>query len=189
MCEHTNLSAMVGFMSDHVAQHFHADRPRLGPSVSNELLNAGVDAERLRKHLRATSGTLGKCRTGLLRRAVCAVELCRNFHVGSGQPDPLGAHIVHVGKDRRDGTDITRRFGTPCVRFEMFDKDLIQAVVGSKHPGCGWSEARINFFVLTRGHARYSSSHDTAGLAGLIRAIRLLAYRRIRLRIFDGSFE
>src|SRR5437870_986052 len=54
----------------------------------------------LSEHLRAASGALGQSRTGLLRRAVRAVELWWNLQVRSCKPDPLGADIVHVREDR-----------------------------------------------------------------------------------------
>ena len=75
MREHTHLPAMVGFVSKHITQHFRANRPRPGPAVSAKLVNADTTAKRFRQHLRAASGALGQCRTGLLRRAVRAVEL------------------------------------------------------------------------------------------------------------------
>src|SRR5271165_6526445 len=40
MREHAHLSAVVGLVSKHVAQHFQADRPRLGPAVSDKFLDA-----------------------------------------------------------------------------------------------------------------------------------------------------
>jgi hypothetical protein len=33
----------------------------------------------------------------------------------------------------------------------MFDKNLVHAIVGGKHPGCGWAEVRMNR-MLTGGH-------------------------------------
>ncbi len=65
MCEHTDLSAMVGFVSKHVAQHFRADWPRPRPAVSQKLLDAALvlaTAERFSEHLRAASGALGQSR-------------------------------------------------------------------------------------------------------------------------------
>ena len=71
MREHTHLPAMVGFVRQHVAQHFQANRPRRSPAVSANLLDAApTSAERFSKHLRAASGAYGQSRTGLLRRAV-----------------------------------------------------------------------------------------------------------------------
>jgi hypothetical protein len=40
MREHTHLAAMMSFVRKHVAEHFHADRPRLSPAVSVKLLDA-----------------------------------------------------------------------------------------------------------------------------------------------------
>ena len=84
MREHTHLPAMVGFVRKHVAQHFHANRPRRSPAVSAKLLDAApTTAERFSEHLRAASGALGQSRTGLLRRAVRAVELSWNLRCGA----------------------------------------------------------------------------------------------------------
>src|SRR5438270_4489845 len=98
MREHAHLSAMVGFMRKHIAQHFQARRPRLGPAVPAKLLDpAPAIAKNFRQHLRAAGGALGQSRTGLPRRAARAVELCRDLQVRSCKPDPLGTDVVHVG--------------------------------------------------------------------------------------------
>src|SRR6202453_4441473 len=84
MREHAHLPAMVGFVRNHVAQHFHANRPRPSPAVSAKLLDAApATTERLSKHLLAASGALRQSRAGLPRRAVRAIELSRNFQVRS----------------------------------------------------------------------------------------------------------
>src|SRR5437870_6023789 len=137
MREHTYLPAMVGFVRKHVAQHFHANRPRPTPAVSAKLLDPTPTA--------AASGALGQSRTGLLRRAVRAVELCCNLQMRSCKPDPLAADIVHVRKDRRNGADtafagvfagrLGCRFFCPGGRGKMFDKNLVDAVVGEKDLG------------------------------------------------------
>jgi hypothetical protein len=76
MREHAYLPAMVGFMRNHVAEHFRANRPRLRPAVPAKLRDAGPAAvERFGDHLRAASSALGQSRKGLLRRAVRAVKL------------------------------------------------------------------------------------------------------------------
>ena len=138
MREHTHLSAMVGFMSQHVAQHFRANRPGLGPAVSVKLLDASATAERFSQHLRAAGRALGQSLTGLPRRTVRAVELCWNLQMRSCKPDPFAAHIVHVRKNRRNGAGrsvvgCAGRFGSPGGRVKMFDKNLIHAVTGGKN--------------------------------------------------------
>src|SRR5438552_2195091 len=102
-------------------------------------------------------------RAGLLRRAVRAVELWWNLQVRRCKPDPLGADIVHVREDRRNGADVVfagrfgcRRSGPPGGRVKMFDKNLVDAIVGEKDPGgkvldCGSAELSVNL-GLTRGH-------------------------------------
>ena len=88
MRQHTHLPAVVGFVRKHVAQHFQANRPRPSPAVSAKLLDAAfTTAQRLSEHLRAASGALGQSRTGLLRRAVRAIELRWNLQVRSGKPE------------------------------------------------------------------------------------------------------
>jgi len=133
MREHTYLPAMVGFVREHVAQHFQANRPRPSPAVSAKLLDAAsTTAERFSEHLRAASGALGQSRTGLLRRAARAVELWWNLQVRSCQPDPLAADIVHVREDRRNGAGLAGRFGAPGGRVKMFNKKLVHAIIGGK---------------------------------------------------------
>ena len=137
MREHNHLPAMVSFVDEHIAEHFHSDGPRLGPSVSTELLDPAVVAKRIGKHLRATNGAFGQSLASQLWRTLRAVELCRNFQVGSRKFDPLAAHIVNVGEDRRYGADFARRSRSPGERVEMVDKDLIHTIVRGKHLGCG----------------------------------------------------
>src|SRR5207244_411601 len=162
MREHTHLPAMVGFVRKHVAQHFQANRPRPSPAISTKLLDASpTTAERFSEHLRAASGALRQSRTGLLRRAVRAVELSWNLQMRSGKPDPLGADIVHVREDRRNGADLAGRFGAPGSRVKMFDKHLVHAIIGGKDLDCGSAQFRVNLprvnlsrvnLRLTRGH-------------------------------------
>jgi len=157
MREHTHLPAMVGFVRKHVAQHFHANRPRPAPAVSAELLDAGpATAERFSEHLRAASGALGQSRTGLLPRAVRAVELSWNLQVRSCKPHPLGADIVHVREDRRNGADLPGRFGSPGAKVKMFDKNLVHPLIGGKDLDGGSAQLRVNLLSvnlrLTRGH-------------------------------------
>src|SRR5438094_1315449 len=178
MREHTHLPAMVGFVRKHVAQHFQANRPRPSPAVSAKLLDAApTTAERFSEHLRAASGALGQSRAGLLRRAVRAVELWWNLQVRSCKPDPLGADIVHVREDGRNGAGRSvagraGRFGSPGGRVKMFDKNLVHAIVGGKDLDCGSAELSVNLWLtidaLTRGHGSLlldliTSTYDTSG--------------------------
>src|ERR1019366_8896538 len=115
--------------------------------------------------LRAASGALGQSRTGLLRRAVRTVELSRNLQMRSGKPDPLAADIVHVAEDRRNAADVVFaggfagrfgcRFCCPGGGVKMFDKHLVDAIVGEKDLGgrdldCGSAELSVNL-GWTRG--------------------------------------
>jgi len=156
MREHTHLPAMVGFVSKHVAQHFHANRPRPTPAVSAKLLDAASTAERFSEHLRAASGAFGQSGTDLLWRAVRAVELPWTLQVRSCKPDPLAADIVHVGKDRGNAARVAGRFGSPDSRVEMFDNNLVDAIIGGKDLHCGSADSsmnlRLTIGVLTPGH-------------------------------------
>jgi hypothetical protein len=163
MREHTHLPAMVGFVRKHVAQHFHSKRPQPSPAVPAKLLDAApIAAECFGEHLRAASGALVQSRTGLLRRAVRAVELSGNLQVRSCKPDPLAADIVHVRENRRNGADaffagiFAGRFGSPGGRVKMFDKNLVHAIIGDKDLNCGSAELSVNtgltIGVLTRPH-------------------------------------
>jgi hypothetical protein len=162
MREHAHLPAMVGLVRKHVAQHFHANWPRPTPAVSAKLLDAALTTtERFSEHLRAASGALGQSRTGLLRRAVRALELSWNLQVRSCEPDPLAADIVHVREDRGNGAGLAGRFGSPGGRVKMLDKNLVHAIIGGKNLDCGSAELSVNpglkipgltIDVLTRGH-------------------------------------
>jgi hypothetical protein len=156
MREHTYLPTMVGFVREHVAQHFRANRPRLSPAISVKLLNAAPTAERFGKHLPAASGALGQSRAGLRRRAVRTVQLSWNLQVRSCKPDPLGADVVHVREDGRDGAGLAGRFGFPRGRVKMLDKNLIDAIIGGKDLDRGSAQLSAQLSVnlgLTRGHS------------------------------------
>jgi hypothetical protein len=75
---------------------------------------------------------------------VGAVELSWNLQVRSCKPDPLGADIVHVREDRRNGADPAGRFGSPGGRVEMLDKNLVHAIIGGKDLDCGSAEWSVN---------------------------------------------
>ena len=162
MREHTHLPAMVGLVSKHVAEHFRADRPRPTPAVSAKLLDATLAiAERFSEHFRAARGALGQSRAGLLPRTARAVELSWNFQVRSGKPDPLGTHIVHVREDGRNTADLAGRFGSPGGRVKMFDKNLVDALIGGKNLERGSAELSVDLWLtklgltdirLTHGH-------------------------------------
>ncbi len=132
--EHDDLSAMVGFVGEHVEQHFGADWPGSRPSVSEKMLDWIVaSAERFGEHVCAAGGAFGQLRAGLLRGAVRPVEQRRHVEMRSVEPHPLAANIVHVGENGRDGAGVAGWFRFPGERVEMFDDRLIEAIVRGKH--------------------------------------------------------
>lgn len=142
MREHAHLPAVVSFVGNHVAQHFRSHRPRLGPAISVKFLDASVAAKRLGKHVRTAGSALRQSRTRLLRRAGRAIELPRDLQMWSCKPDPLGTDIVHVGEDCSDGADLARGFGSPGGGLEIFDQELIDAIVSGKDLDSGSAELR-----------------------------------------------
>ena len=58
---------------------------------------------------------------------------------------------MHVRKDGRNGADLAGRLGSPGGRVQMFDKNLIYAIIGAKDLDCGSAELSMSL-VLTRGH-------------------------------------
>src|SRR5258707_2684763 len=163
MRQHTYLPAMVGFVRKHVAQHFHANRPRPTPAVSKKLLDAATTTERFREHFRAASGALGQSRTGLLRRAVRAVELSWNLQVRSREPDPLSADVVHVREDRGNAASLAGRSGFPGGRVKMLDKNLVHALIGGKDLDSGSAQLRVSLlFARSRSIARDIFAAHTA---------------------------
>jgi hypothetical protein len=160
MREHTHLPAMVGFVRKHVAEHFRANRPRPSPAVSAKLLDAALTtAERFSEHLRAASGALGQPCAGLLRRAARAIDLSWNLQVRSCKPDPLAADIVHVREDRGNGTDFAGRFGSPGGRAKMFDKNLVDAIIGGKDLDRSPAKLSLNPGFTKLGLANFGSTN------------------------------
>jgi hypothetical protein len=152
MREHAHLPPMVGFMRKHVAQHFHANRPRPSPAVSAKLRDPSpATAKGFSEHLGTASGALGQSRTGLPRGAAHAVELSWNFQVRSCKPNPLAADIVHVREDRSNRADLARRFCSPSGGVKMFDKNLVDAIVGGKDLDRRSAKLSVRL-VLTGGH-------------------------------------
>jgi hypothetical protein len=82
---------------------------------------------------------------------MCAVEQPWNFQVRSGEPDPLGADIVHVSEDGRDGASLAGWFGFPGGRVKMFDKKLVDAIIDRKYLACCGAEWSLRL-ECTRGH-------------------------------------
>jgi hypothetical protein len=169
MREHEHLPAMVGFVSEHVAEHLGADRPRFSPAVPAKLLDAAfVIAKGFGEHLGAADGALGQSCTGLPGCAVGAVELGWNLQVWGCEPDPLAADVVHVGEDGCNGAGLAGRFGWrlcfPGGRVKMFDEKLVHAIVGGKDLYRGAAEFSVNL-GLTLGHGSYSLTYSTSGLS------------------------
>jgi hypothetical protein len=152
MREHTYLPAMVGFMRHHIAKHFRTNRPGPSPAVPKKLINdklidAGLTlttAERFGQHLRAASSALSQFHSGLLRRAVRAIELIWNLQVRSGKADPLAAHIVHVRENCPDSADVVRWLRLPRGWVQIFDKNLVHALISRKNPHCSAPELSLN---------------------------------------------
>src|SRR5437870_986051 len=163
MREHTHLPAMVGFVRKHVAQHFQANRPRPSPAVSAKLLDAApTTAER--------SASISAQRAALSAnpaRACCGVQCARlscggTFRCGAVSLTHLERTLcmcVKIAAIVRDlflpGGLAVGGSGTPGGRVKMFDKNLVDAIVGEKDPGgkgldCGSAELSANL-VLLRG--------------------------------------
>ncbi len=63
-------------------------------------------------------------------------------------------------EDRRNRAGLAWRLGSPCARVEMFDQNLVHALIGGKDPD-GSAELRVNL-VLRRVMAPRSSTNDTS---------------------------
>ena len=143
MGEHAHLSAMVCFVSQHVAQHLRANRPGGSESVSPKHLDAATGtAECFSQHLGASLGTFSEGRARLLLSAMRAMELGWNSQVRGSEPDPLGANIVHMSKDGHNGAGLAGLSGVPRSGVKMLDEKLIHALVGGEHHDSNLSELR-----------------------------------------------
>ena len=58
----------------------------------------------------------------------------------SREADPLGADVVHMGEDGRDGPSVAGWFGVPNCRGKIFDEDLVDAFVSGEDPDGGLAE-------------------------------------------------
>jgi len=155
--QHTDLSAMVGFVSKHVAQHFHADRPGPAPSIAAKLLDAARATERFRQHFGAASRAFGQRRAGLARRAVAASKLSRNFQMRRGEANPLAANVMHMREDCRDAAGLipAGQLRLPRRWGQTLDQHLVDAVVEQEDTGGrdlkrGWAGFRVGL-RWTRG--------------------------------------
>jgi hypothetical protein len=54
-------------------------------------------------------------------------------------------------EDRRNTAGLPGRFGRPGSAVEMFDKNLVYAIIGGKDLDCRPAKLNLNF-VLTRAH-------------------------------------
>src|SRR5580704_6866963 len=73
----------------------------------------------------------------------------------SRKPNPLAAHIVHVGKDRRDAAGLAGRFGRPYARIKTLDQNLVDAFVGVKDMDCGSAESSGNLGFVKFGLKKF----------------------------------
>lgn len=144
MRQHTNLTAMMRFVSNHVAKHFHARWPGPSPAISTKLPDASSFRERFRQHVAAPGAAHSQSRTSLLRRAVRAIKLRGNFQVRRGKPHPLAADIMHMRKNRYDRADSAGRLGSPNGRIKIFNKHLIHALIGGKYLNRGPASFAVN---------------------------------------------
>ena len=165
MREQADLSAMVSFVRQHVGEHFQTNRHRPMPAVAAKFLDAATTiaarvVERFLEHLRAASGALRQGGTGLLRGAVGAVKLGGHLQVRCCQPDPLRADIVHVGEDCCNRAGLAGRFGSPGGRVKIFDKNLVDAIVGGKDLDRAPAGLGVNLGLM-RGHGSCSLPYHT----------------------------
>jgi len=134
---------MVGFVGDHVAQHLHANRPRRGPAISVKLLDTAIAASASPSISSQRSSRSRPCRTGLLRSALRAVELCWNLEMRGCSLTTWREHCAWCVKIRHNGAGVAGRFGCRISRQfrlsrqqgQMLDNDLIHAIIGWQRSG------------------------------------------------------
>src|SRR5215472_4300039 len=102
MRDHAGLSAVMGFVRNHVGQHSGAGMPGARPSVAHKARHAALGRERLLEQLATECGTFGECGCGLFLRASLAIKTDRDFDMRRREPNPLAADVVDMGEDRGD---------------------------------------------------------------------------------------
>jgi len=68
----------------------------------------------------------------------------------SGKPNPFGADVVHMGEDGRDLASLAGWFGSPNGRVEVFDQQLVHAIIGGKDLNGGSAELSVNLGLTLR---------------------------------------
>src|SRR5215472_16702044 len=131
MRQHAHLTAMMSIVNDHVGEHCGADRPRPGPAVAMELLNAALRlAQSFGQHFRTKLRTFLQRYTRLALRAARAVKFRRQLEMCRGESEPLAPDVVYMGEDRDYGASVAaRRLCSPSFRIELSENELVHSFV------------------------------------------------------------
>jgi hypothetical protein len=130
MSQHAHLTAVVGFVHDHICDHSRARRPWLEPAVTVKLPDSTLGSESLSQHLRTKRSALRESVLRLPLRAAGAIQPWRRLQVRRRQAKPLAANVMDVGKDSGDGARFAaRNLRAPGTRVEMLEHELIHALI------------------------------------------------------------
>jgi len=160
--EQEDLSAMMGFVGKHVAEHGGAGGPSGDDFVSSELGDAarGLRGECVGEHAETLLGTLLEGGGGLLFGAAMRVERRGTFEVRGVVAEPVATNIVKMGEDGGDGASATASgsgsCGAPGAWVEMSEEELVHGVVD----GVGFKEDVADFGECGEGLWRHGGSKD-----------------------------
>jgi len=131
MAQHTNLSAVMRLVGNHVGAHGDSRAPRPRPAVSEKTGDAlRRTAERIAHHFAAARRTFGQSRSCLLLRGSGAIQAGCDLQVRSREPQPFTTNVVDVSKNGSyRSRSFARGLGPPGAWIEMLQHELVHPVV------------------------------------------------------------
>ena len=135
--EQEDLSAVMGFVGKHVAEHGSASGPGGDDFVAGEFGDAagGLRGEGVGEHAETLRGTLLEGGGRLFLGAAMRVERGGTFEVRGVVAEPVASNVVKMSEDGGDGASATAGGGGSCsapsARVEMSEEKLVHGVIDS----------------------------------------------------------
>lgn len=161
---HDDLSAMMGFVQEHVGEHDAPCGPDWRPGAAGKAgdLASGIIRQRVREHAKTLGCALHVRGRRLLESAASRIERSRTSQVRSGVFDPDKAAVVKVGEHGGDSATtawLAGRLGAPGTWVEVGKDELVHRVVDGVGLEKGLAEVRF-------GHAFTSAREILRGVRG-----------------------
>lgn len=143
-----DLSAMMGFVQEHVGEHDASCGPDWRPGATAKAgdLAIGITRQRVREHAKTLGCALLVRGRRLLEGAASRIERSRTSQVGGGVFDPDEAAVVEVGEhsgDRATTPWLAVGLRAPGTRVEVGKDELIHRVVDGVGLDKSLAEVRV----------------------------------------------